>query len=46
MGSTLSSKTYVKGGGSHHSVPVALNSKIDLYKSNKKVPSKTSFNKY
>jgi hypothetical protein len=35
MGTT----TYVKGGGSHHNVPVPLTSKIDLYRSSKKIDS-------
>jgi hypothetical protein len=37
MGAT----TYVKGGGSHHNVPVPLTSKIDLYRSSKKIGSFT-----
>lgn len=36
MGKTQS---YVKGGGSHHHVPVPLNSKIELYRTNKKLSS-------
>jgi hypothetical protein len=33
------SQNYVKGGGSHTHVPVPLNSKIELYRSNKKLAS-------
>jgi hypothetical protein len=33
--------TYVKGGGSHHNVPVPLTSKIDLYRSTNKIHSFT-----
>lgn len=32
-------KSYVKGGGSHHNVPVPLNSKIELYRSTRKLNS-------
>lgn len=40
MGGT---QNYVKGGGSHTHVPVALNSKVELYRSSKKLnPSTTS----
>jgi len=33
------SQSYVKGGGSHYNVPVPLNSKIDLYRSSRKLTS-------
>lgn len=36
MGKTQS---YVKGGGSHGSVPVPLNSKVDLYRTSKRLGS-------
>ncbi len=35
----MGAQSYVKGGGSHTSVPVALNSKIDLYRSSKRLVS-------
>lgn len=35
----MGAKSYVKGGGSHTSVPVPLNSKVDLYRTNKKIVS-------
>lgn len=38
MGKTQS---YVKGGGSHATVPVPLNSKVDLYRTSKKLGSGT-----
>jgi hypothetical protein len=38
----MGNKTYVKGGGSHHNVPVPLSSKIDLYRTTKKLDSGTA----
>lgn len=35
----MANRTYVKGGGSHHNVPVPLTSKIDLYRSSKRLDS-------
>jgi hypothetical protein len=38
----MGTSQYVKGGGSHHNVPVPLTSKIDLYRtSSKKIDSYT-----
>ncbi len=39
MGKTQS---YVKGGGSHTSVPIPLNSKVDLYRTSRRIGSGAS----